>query len=93
MLASRWYCRRPADLALSHWPDGAVLYDEAGGQLHYLTPAAAHLLAMLCQGGSWSIEALAEALLGRDCRAEDIELVEAALVQFQALNLIEPEPH
>lgn len=43
----RWHCPRRADYLLQLWPDGAVVYDEASGDIHALSPIAGELLQQL----------------------------------------------
>lgn len=89
---TRWQCLRSADFALRAWPDGSVLFDEANGQLHFLTPVAGMLLRLFMQRPAWSVEELAATLLDTRPTAEDIDLVNQVLVNFRSLKLIDRTP-
>ena len=88
--AMRWHCPRRADYLLQLWPDGAVVYDEASGDLHALSPIAGELLQQLLTVLQSCAESLAQALLGEQPTAEDIRKVDKLLKDFEYLGFIEP---
>jgi len=88
----RWSCRRSADLSLRRWPDGCVLFDEAQGQLQWLTAASGEVMALLLQCPEWTSVELAQALMGETPTEDDVEMVENVVRHFQSLNLIDRVP-
>jgi hypothetical protein len=84
-----WHCPRREDLILRDWPDGTVVFDDASGQLQCLSPLFGTLMALLVQPRAWRTADLAMALLGEEPICDDVQMVENALAEFSALNLIE----
>ncbi len=82
-------CHRAADFVLKLWPDGAVIYDEADGNLQVLSPVAAqafgHLLAQRCM----SPRALAQLLLDDEPTADEEAMVNRLLLEFESTGLLE----
>jgi len=69
--------------------DGVVLYDEAQGQLHHLSPVAGELIALMLNGQHWSSQRLAIALLEHTITASDEALVERTIEHFVSINIID----
>lgn len=90
---SCWVCHRSSDFALREWPDGAVLYDEANGEIQRLNSSAARVMALFLLKPEWHSGEIARELFGEDSVPEEIESVESALANFQTLNLIERTPY
>jgi len=94
-MAVGWTCRRRADLSLRRWPDGWVLFDEAQGQMQYLTLVSGDLLALWLQFPThprWTALQLAQALMDEPPSAADVASVEAVAAAFQSMQLIERCP-
>jgi PqqD family protein of HPr-rel-A system len=90
MHATRWHCPRRADYLLQVWPDGAVVYDEASGDIHALSPIAGELLQRILAAQPVCAKSLAQALLGEPPTADDVGLVGKLLRDFESLGFIEP---
>ena len=88
--AARWHCPRSADYLLQLWPDGAVVYDEASGDIHALSPIAGELLQRIWAAPQACAASLAQALLGEPPTAEDVSMVDKLLHEFESLGFIEP---
>ncbi|MBP3979616.1 MULTISPECIES: HPr-rel-A system PqqD family peptide chaperone [unclassified Acidovorax] len=88
--AVRWHCPRRADYLLQLWPDGAVVYDEASGDIHALSPIAGELLQQVLAVPQSCSENLAQALLGEQPTAQDVRGVDKLLQDFEFLGFIEP---
>jgi hypothetical protein len=82
-----WGCR-PKDLALRHWADGTVVFDEADGHLHLLAPIPGQLLQTLLACGVADSADLAKQLLDEIPNDEDIQMVENVLGDFSDLHLV-----
>ena len=87
--SSRWVCRRRTDFSLRHWPDGSVLFDDASGQLHCLTPVAGEVMVLLMSNDHCSTYDLARDLLGELPLGTDTEMMQNMLANFKSLNLID----
>lgn len=87
--SSRWVCHRKYDFSLRHWPDGSVLFDDASGQIHCLTPVAGEVMALLMNNEARSAHALAHELLGELPTEADAEMMQNVLANFMSLNLID----
>ena len=87
--SSRWVCHRKSDFSLRHWPDGSVLFDDASGQLHCLTPIAGEVIVLLMNNEVCSAHDLAQALLGELPTEADAEMMQNMLANFMSLNLID----
>jgi len=88
--AENWHCPRRADFVLQLWPDGAVVYDEASGDIHALSPVAGELLQQVLTVPQSCSETLAQALLGEQPTAQDVRGVDTLLQDFESLGFIEP---
>lgn len=73
------------------WIDGAVVFDEASGDLHSLTPTAAEVLKLLMSRTKVSAASLAQDLLGELPTTTDVEMMENMLIHFEFLNIIQRE--
>ena len=82
-------CVRRADFACRTWLDGSVLFDDANGQLQFLTPSAGIIMGFFLEKDSWSPAEMAQALFDTPPTSEDIELVGDAFAHFLSLKLIE----
>jgi hypothetical protein len=85
----QWACIRRDEIAIHDWPDGSVIFDDANGRLHCLSPVSGNLMGLLVGLESWSASGLAQELLGEEPTAHDVEMVENVLSEFSSLNLIE----
>ena len=88
--AVNWHCPRRADYVLQLWPDGAVVYDEAIGDIHALSPVAGALLQQMLMAPQSCSESLAQTLLGEQPTARDVRGVDKLLQDFESLCFIEP---
>ncbi|WP_157896759.1 HPr-rel-A system PqqD family peptide chaperone [Acidovorax carolinensis] len=88
--AGRWHCPRREDYLLQLWPDGAVVYDDASGDIHALSPVAGELLQQVLAAPQSCSESLALALLGEPPTAHDVRRVDKLLQDFESLGFIEP---
>lgn len=86
----RWHCPRRSDYLLQMWPDGAVVYDEASGDLHALSAVAGQLLQLILMTQQSCAHSLAETLLGEPPDPADVCRVDEWLREFESLGLIEP---
>lgn len=82
-------CPRRADFQLHAWPDGAVVHDEASGDIHALSPVAGELLHSIVKAGQSTPERLAQALLGEAPTDGDVSMVHKLLLEFESLGFIE----
>ena len=89
-VAAQWHCPRPLDYLLQLWPDGAVVYDEAGGDMHALSPLAGQLLQQILIEQQSCAQDLAQGLLGERPTAEDVGKVDGLLREFASLGFVEP---
>lgn len=87
---AQWHCPRRFDYLLQVWPDGAVVYDEASGDMHALSPLAGQLLQQILMGPRSCSQDLAQGLLGELPTAEDVGRVDGLLREFASLGFIEP---
>lgn len=85
----QWGCSRSADFSLRQWSDGAVLFDDASGQLKCLTPASGAVMALLMGRMHWTSVELAEELMEDAPTEDDVKLIENVLHHFQSLKLID----
>ena len=88
--AVRWHCPRGADFLLQLWPDGAVVYDEASGDIHALSRMAGELLQQVLSVQQSGAHDLAQALLGEQPTAQDVCRVDELLQDFESLGFVEP---
>ncbi len=84
-----WRCIRPSDLTLRHWPDGAVVFDDANAELQCLNPVSGMLLTLLLQRPHWSAQDLTRELFEDEPTVADVEMVENVLSEFSSLNFVE----
>lgn len=87
---AHWHCPRPSDYLLRLWPDGAVVYDEASGDMHALSPLAGQLLQQILMTQQSCAQDLTQGLLGELPTAEDVGMVEGLLREFASLGFVEP---
>ncbi len=85
-----WRCPRRFDYLLQVWHDGAVVYDEASGDMHALSPLAGQLLQQILIKQRSCAQDLAQGLLGELPTAEDVGRVGGLLREFACLGFIEP---
>ena len=90
MRTAYWHCPRREDFQLQMWPDGAVVYDEASGDLHALNPISGELLHWILSTKQSTPESLAEALLGELPVESDVSMVRAVLLEFESMGFVEP---
>ncbi len=83
----RWESR-PQDLLLRNWEDGTVVFDEADGHLHLLSPVAGQLLNLLLEKDGATAFELANGLIDAVPFDDDIQMVENVLGQFSDLHLV-----
>lgn len=81
-------CPRPGDFEIHSWPDGVVVYDDASGSLHALSPIAGEAFALMREQ-ECSPEDLARVMELAEPGPEDIEVFHSLLVQFESMGLIE----
>lgn len=81
-------CPRPGDFAIHSWPDGVVVYDDASGSLHALSPIAGEAFALI-RVEECSPESLARTMELAEPGPDDIEVFQSLLVQFESMGLIE----
>lgn len=84
-----WQCLRPAEIALSEWDDGAVVFDDASAQLSALSSVAGAALSLLLDGRPRSTREVTVALLGDEAAFEDDDLVQNHLMHLQSLLLVQ----
>lgn len=87
---AHWYCPRRFDYLLQVWPDGAVVYDEASGDMHALSPLAGQLLQQIFMEQQSCAQDLTQVLLGDLPTIEDVGRVDALLREFASLGFVEP---
>ena len=85
-----WHCPRREDFQLQRWPDGAVVYDEASGDLHALNPISGELLHWILSAEQSTPESLAEALFGELPVESDVSMLRAVLMEFEFMGFVEP---
>ena len=90
MRAAYWHSPRRKDFQLQMWPDGAVVYDEASGDLHALNPISGELLHWILSAEQSTPESLAEALFGELPVESDVSMVRAVLMEFEFMGFVEP---
>jgi hypothetical protein len=87
---ARWHCPRAGDLAVRHWDDGTVVFDDSNGELQCLSPAFGALMeALITSPAGGTAGDLAESLIGETPTAEEVQMVENALSEFSNLRLVE----
>lgn len=84
-----WHCPRPDTFAIQSWPDGVVVYDDASGSLHALSPAAGEAFSLILAQRVSSTESLAAAMGLTEPGPEDFEVLQSLLGQFESMGLIE----
>lgn len=88
----RVHCPRSLDLAVHSWEDGMVVYDDADGSLHALSPAAGDALVFLLSQSSVGANRLAELLVQEQPNESDIGLATRLLVEFEGMGFVERLP-
>ena len=66
-----------------------MVFDDATGHLHELSPVASNVLTVLFDGHTWTSSDLAESLLGELPLSSDTEMMDNVLAHFESTNLIE----
>jgi PqqD family protein of HPr-rel-A system len=90
MHSTSWQCRRQDELEIRRFTDGAVVFDDATGDLHALTPVASEVLSLLfANQSSWTTTELVDSLFGSSSLPEDCEQLESLLQHFRSIGLIE----
>lgn len=87
-----FHCPRSADLAVQAWSDGVVVYDDANGRLHALTPVAGQVLQALMGRSTFAAPELTIELLQGAPDVEDIDQMRELLGSFEALGFVERCP-
>ncbi len=82
-------CPRADQFSVQRWPDGEVVYDDADGSLHALTPVAGEAFAFIRTGHVSDVHALALAMDLAQPEPEELHLLESLLQQFESMGLIE----
>ncbi len=82
-------CARADHFAVQHWPDGVVVYDDASGSLHALTPVAGEAFDLLRAGQAQDAQSLAQAMGLVEPAQEELDMLQSLLVQFESMGLIE----
>ncbi|QHE86393.1 HPr-rel-A system PqqD family peptide chaperone [Hydrogenophaga sp. BPS33] len=83
-----YHCPRVDQFAVQSWPDGVVVYDDANGSLHALTPIAGEAFALLQAQRASNAQSLAHALGLDEPEAEDLSMLQSLLLQFESMGLI-----
>lgn len=82
-------CPRADCLSIQRWPDGVVVYDDASGSLHALTPVAGEAFEWVVSGRASDATGLAQVMGIDNPSADDVDMFRDLLVQFEAMGLIE----
>jgi PqqD family protein of HPr-rel-A system len=82
-------CSRADHFAIQHWPDGVVVYDDTSGSLHALTPVAGEAFSLIQTRQASDARSLAQAMGLVEPAAEELDMLESLLVQFESMGLIE----
>lgn len=85
-----WNSPRRKDFQLQMWPDGAVVYDEASGDIHVLNPISGELLHWILSAEQSTPQGLGEALLGEPPTEDDVSMVRRILLEFESMGFVEP---
>lgn len=82
-------CSRADHFAIQRWPDGVVVYDDTSGSLHALTPIAGEAFGLIQAGQASDSHSLAQAMGLVEPAAEELDMLQSLLVQFESMGLIE----
>lgn len=82
-------CPRADQFAVQRWPDGVVVYDDANGSLQALTPIAGEAFGLIQTQQACDAGSLAQAMGLVDPDAEELDMLQSLLVQFESMGLIE----
>lgn len=82
-------CTRADHFAIQRWPDGVVVYDDTSGSLHALTPIAGEAFDLIRAGQASDARSLAQAMGLVEPAAEEVDMLQSLLVQFESMGLIE----
>ncbi len=82
-------CARADHFAIQHWPDGVVVYDDASGSLHALNPIAGEAFGLIQTGQARDAQSLARAMGLVEPAAEELDMLQSLLVQFESMGLVE----
>lgn len=83
---------RRGELALKHYPDGSVVYDEASGSLHALSPVAGEVLAEILSRQPLSLPALAACLQLDNPSAEELKQLGNMVDELCSLGFVDCSP-
>lgn len=83
---------RSGDFSVVLWEDGAVVYDEADGSLHALTPVAGEAFQRLLAQPSLTPRQLGRILLQAEPTPHDVRMLDDLLREFDAMGLWERAP-
>lgn len=81
-------CSRADQFAVQSWSDGVVVYDDANGSLHALTPIAGEAFGLLQAEQASDAKSLAYAMGLAEPEAEDLDMLQSLLLQFESMGLI-----
>lgn len=81
-------CPKADRFAVQTWTDGVVVYDDANGSLHALTPVAGEAFVLLHAQRASNVRDLAHAMGLDESEAQDLSLLQSLLVQFESMGLI-----
>ncbi len=82
-------CPRADQFAVQRWPDGVVVYDDANGSLHALTPVAGEAFVLVQTRQAGDANTLAQAMGLGDPEPEELDMLQSLLLQFESMGLVE----
>lgn len=82
-------CPRADQFALQRWPDGVVVYDDANGSLHALTPVAGEAFVLIQTRQAVDANTLALAMGLGEPEPEELDMLQSLLLQFESMGLVE----
>ena len=88
-MLARCPASRRSDLVLRHFADGSVMYDEASGGLHALSPVAGLVMGELLANDELTPEVLASRLQLDDPSAQELEQIELMLRELESLGFVD----
>lgn len=83
-----WVSPLRQDISLRFWQDGTVVFDEASGHLHCLSPMAGQLLELVMTRPHWTTRDLVVEFIGENLQPEDEDLVMNALSIMTSSGLL-----
>lgn len=81
-------CPRAEQFAVQRWADGVVVYDDSNGSLHALTPIAGEAFSLLQNEQASDAKSLALAMGLTEPEAEELEMLQSLLLQFESMGLL-----